>query len=98
MSKTHFDDRNWLSEILQGRNKQEFFNEQLRIEHSDVRGAANKRVGGRGECVLNVVSDESDFGPGQDWREDVVDHFAAKEKQIGAINFSGQRVKTVTYR
>lgn len=56
-------------------DEQEFFNEELRVEHGDVRGPTNQGVGRRRQSVMDVVTDHCDFVVVHQRAENVVNHF-----------------------
>lgn len=64
-----------LFEVVESCHEKKLLQEKFRVQHSDVGSAAYQRVGGVGQSVKHVVSDQSAvLGPSQRL-EKVVDHF-----------------------
>lgn len=63
-----------LFEVVEPRDQEELLQEELRVQNSDVGGAADQGVGCVGQSVENVLSDQPALFRLQQWPQEAVDH------------------------
>ncbi len=69
-------------EVLEGGHNEELLDEELGVEHGDVRGAADEGVGVGGQRVVDVVPHQVDSGAVHDRTQDAGDHLAVRRAYI----------------